>query len=297
MPKSFFKNEINVNESLLDKGLKIIIQAFNEQKNEFSQRLSLLQSENKKLKEENFLYKNKLTSLQQKLNSLSKTALLLDEETEDKKIEEKKIMEQVLNNDIHLSKNNINNILNKSKNNIISRNDRTYLGKNTTTFRKKKFQSIYINNENQKLNSNGSINIKHKRTNSNNFKNLKYAINYPQKTTYMKAVNYLNNDTNSNNNSENISNNIEKSNNNDIIGKIDLKDSELSEDNDSKLYKKLNLFLEACKMELNAIDYENILELLKSFETNSDINIKKKIKKIINNRSKLDKLLEDIFES
>ena len=93
MPKSFFKNEINVNESLLDKGLKIIIQAFNEQKNEFSQRLSLLQSENKKLKEENFLYKNKLTSLQQKLNSLSKTALLLDEETEDKKIEEKKIME------------------------------------------------------------------------------------------------------------------------------------------------------------------------------------------------------------
>ena len=33
MPKSFFKNEINVNESLLDKGLKVIIQAFNEQKN------------------------------------------------------------------------------------------------------------------------------------------------------------------------------------------------------------------------------------------------------------------------
>jgi hypothetical protein len=296
MPKSFFKNEINVNESLLDKGLKVIIQAFNEQKNEFSQRLSLLQSENKKLKEENFLYKNKLTSLQQKLNSLSKTALLLDEETEDKKIEEKKIMEQVLNNDIHLSKNNINNILNKSKNNIISRNDRTSLGKNTTTFRKKKFQSIYINNENQKLNSNGSINIKHKRTNSNNFKNLKYSINYPQKTTYMKAVNYLNNDTNSNN-SENISNNIEKSNNNDIVGKIDLKDSDFSEDNDSKLYKRLNLFLEACKMELNAIDYENILELLKSFETNSDINVKKKIKKIINNRSKLDKLLDDIFES
>ena len=50
-------------------------------------------------------------------------------------------------------------------------------------------------------------------------------------------------------------------------------------------------------MELNAIDYENILELLKSFETNSDIDIKKKIKKIINNRSKLDKLLDDIFES
>ena len=175
-------------------------------------------------------------------------------------------------------------------------NHKYVIGSFDDTFRKKKFQSIYINNENQKLNSNGSINIKHKRTNSNNFKNLKYSINYPQKTTYMKAVNYLNNDTNSNN-SENISNNIEKSNNNDIVGKIDLKDSDFSEDNDSKLYKRLNLFLEACKMELNAIDYENILELLKSFETNSDINVKKKIKKIINNRSKLDKLLDDIFES
>ena len=55
MPKSFFKNEIDVNESLLDKGLKIIIQAFNEQKSEFSQRLSLLQSENKKLKRKFFI--------------------------------------------------------------------------------------------------------------------------------------------------------------------------------------------------------------------------------------------------
>ena len=43
--------------------------------------------------------------------------------------------------------------------------------------------------------------------------------------------------------------------------------------------------------------YENILELLKSFETGSDITIKKKIKKIINNKNGLIKLFNDIFES
>ena len=159
MPKSFFKNEIN--ESLLDKGLKMIIQAFNEQKNEYNQKISLLQLEIKKLKEENFLYKNKLTSLQQKLNSLSKTALLFDEVTEDKKNEENKIMGQNLNNEILLSSDNINNIMSKNKNNIMSRNDRTdrtSLGKNTT-FRKKKFQSIYVNNENKKINNIGTTQI------------------------------------------------------------------------------------------------------------------------------------------
>ena len=295
MPKSFFKNEIN--ESLLDKGLKMIIQAFNEQKNEYNQKISLLQLEIKKLKEENFLYKNKLTSLQQKLNSLSKTALLFDEETVDKKSEEKKNMGQTLNNEILLSSDNINNIMSKNKNNIMSRNDRTdrtSLGKNTT-FRKKKFQSIYINNENKKINNIGTIN-NHHRANSNNFKNMKYTINYPHKTSYMKEINYL--DINNNSiNSENKPNNLENNNKNDILEKIELKDSELSDDNDSKLYKKLNIFLDACKIELNAIDYENILELLKSFETNSDIDVKKKIKKIINNRCKLDKLLDDIFNS
>ena len=112
----------------------------------------------------------------------------------------------------------------------------------------------------------------------------------------MKEINYL--DINNNSiNSENKPNNLENNNKNDILEKIELKDSELSDDNDSKLYKKLNLFLDACKIELNAIDYENILELLKSFETNSDIDVKKKIKKIINNRCKLDKLLDDIFNS
>ena len=68
-----------------------------------------------------------------------------------------------------------------------------------------------------------------------------------------------------------------------------------SNDN-SKIYKKLNLFLEKCKTELNALDYENILELFKTFENDSDVNIRKKVKKIIKDKTNLKELFDDIFE-
>ena len=294
MPKNLFKEKKN--ESLLNKGINIIIQAFNEQKNEFSENISLLQNEIKKLKEENFVYKNKLTTLQQKLNSLSKTVLLLDEDGEETKNEEEKnIGIENINSEINSINKNILN--NKKINNSISRNNRTSLGKNISVIKKKFITNTFNSkDENKKINSIKNIDIKHKRTYTNNFKNLKYSIKNPEKPSYMKALNYLKNNTNNNhnnNNNENISNNSEISINNDPLDKIDLKEIEKSSDNDSEIYKKLNLFLEESKRELNALDYENILELL----SGSDINIKKKIKKIINNRNGLIKLFEDIFES
>lgn len=294
MPKSSLNEEMN-NESLLDKGLKIIIRAFNEQKKEYSKNIFLLQSEIKKLKEENSIYKNKLTSLQEKLNSLSKTALLLDEDVEESKNEEdKKALMQTLNTEFHFPN---KTLINKNKNNNFSRNNRTSLGNNISNI-KKKFKTNIFNDtvENKKNNDVKNINNNHKRTYSNNYKNLKYMINYQKKPIYKKAFNYLRNNTN--NISENISNDFEMNNNN-LEEKIDLKDMEISNDNDndSKLYNKLNLFLEECKSELNALDYENVLELLKSFETDSDIDIKKKIKSIISNRNKLIKLFDSIFDS
>ena len=298
MPKNLFKEKKN--ESLLNKGINIIIQAFNEQKSEFSENISLLQNEIKKLKEENFVYKNKLTTLQQKLNSLSKTVLLLDEDGEETKNEEEKnIGIENINSEINSINKNILN--NKKINNSISRNNRTSLGKNISVIKKKFITNTFNSkDENKKINSIKNIDIKHKRTYTNNFKNLKYSIKNPEKPSYMKALNYLKNNTNNNNNNnnnENISNNSEISINNDPLDKIDLKEIEKSSDNDSEIYKKLNLFLEESKRELNALDYENILELLKSFETGSDITIKKKIKKIINNKNGLIKLFNDIFES
>jgi len=294
MPKSSLNEEMN-NESLLEKGLKIIIRAFNEQKKEYSKNIFLLQSEIKKLKEENSIYKNKLTSLQEKLNSLSKTALLLDEDVEESKNEEeKKVLMQTLNTEFHFPN---KTLINKNKNNNFSRNNRTSLGNNISNIKKKFKTNIFNDNvENKKNNDVKNINNNHKRTYSNNYKNLKYMINYQKKPIYKKAFNYLRNSTN--NISENISNDFEINNNN-LEEKIDLKDMEISNDNDndSKLYNKLNLFLEECKSELNALDYENVLELLKSFETDSDIDIKKKIKSIISNRNKLIKLFDSIFDS
>ena len=70
----------------------------------------------------------------------------------------------------------------------------------------------------------------------------------------------------------------------------------ISGDSNCKLYKKLNNFLEECKIKLNALDYENIINLLKSFEIDSNIDVRKKIKKILNNNHKLCKLVDTIFK-
>ena len=294
MPKNVFKEQLN--ESLLDKGLKIIISAFNEQKDEYNNNISLLKSEIKKLQEENFIYKNKLTSLQQKLNSLSKTVLLLDEEVDETKKEEEKAKMETLNTEFHLSN---PNLINNNKNNIISRNNNSVLFKKSTIQNKKYLTNCFIN-ENKKINNIKSININSfKRANTNNMKNLKYSINNRDKTSYMKSINYLNNNNSYKNEfGLNISDNSKNKNIANIISKkIDLKEMETSEENNSKLYEQLNLFLEECKSGLNALDYENVVELLNSLETGSDIDIKNKIRKIIYNKHKLIKLFNDIFES
>ena len=258
----------------------MIILAFNEQKNEFTQSISILKSEIKKLKDENYLYKNKLTLLQKKLNSLSKTVLLLDEETEESKNEEnKKIMMQTLNTELKSKKNN----------NHISRNsNRVFMTKNLSM--KTKINSP--NDENKKQNNINKANltntcIKHKRPYTSNFKNLKYEKKNQIPYEQNKIANNLNS-------SDNISSNSELSNlkNLNCVGG-DL--NYFSNDN-SKIYKKLNLFLEKCKTELNALDYENILELFKTFENDSDVNIRKKVKKIIKDKTNLKELFDDIFE-
>ena len=294
MPKNAFTEQLN--ESLLDKGLKIIISAFKEQKDEYNNNISLLKSEIKKLQEENFIYKNKLTSLQQKLNSLSKTVLLLDEEVDETKKEEEKAKMETLNTEFHLSN---PNLINNNKNNIISRNNNSVLFKKSTIQNKKYLTNCFIN-ENKKINNIKSININSfKRANTNNMKNLKYTINNRDKTSYMKSINYLNNNNSYKNEfGLNISDNSKNKNiANIILKKIDLKEMETSEENNSKLYEQLNLFLEECKSGLNALDYENVVELLNSLETGSDIDIKNKIRKIIYNKHKLIKLFNDIFES
>ena len=180
MPKNI-KEQID--QSLLDKGLKIIICAFNEQKKEYSKNILQLESEIKKLKEENFIYKNKLTILQQKLNTLSKTFCVLDIEAEeakneiDKKIKESKKVMATVNNDFS---NNINK--NRKKNNSVSNKFNLYknfLLQNKTN----NFQS----NQGEAESKNSNL-----KAYSNYQYNLKYVIDSPRNNTYNKVIENIN---------------------------------------------------------------------------------------------------------
>ena len=125
---------------------------------------------------------------------------------------------------------------------------------------------------------------------------MKYTINYQEKNTTNKNIYNLNNNDIKNFN-ENFSNMSEMSLNNNTTNNLKgCKDMEISGDNNSEIYKKLNLFLQECKTVLNELEYEGVLQLLKSFEKNSDVDIRKKIKKIIKNKKKLTDLFDDIFE-
>ena len=374
-------NKEQKDQSLLDKGFKIILCAFNEQKKEYSKNILQLESEIKKLKEENYIYKNKLTLLQQKLNSLSKTVCVLDIDAEESKnemdkkiIESKKVMATV-NNEY---KNNVNK--NKKKNNSVG-------------IKYSLYKNFLLHNKNYNCVPNlgdgdGDSNSK---ANSNYQYNIKYKIDSPKNASYNRVIenlNYLKRKTNNqndnsythnsflmestpkeinnnniceesrtdrdfrkrkifsekfleinkkknskknafninnkmkeilniNNNSSSInindSNEVNKKNEDDLYRKNNndfssnlcsknseedtyFKDMKISGDNNSKLYKKLNIFLEECKVKLNALDYENVINLLKSFEIDSSIDVRKKVKKIINNNHKLCKLFDNIFE-
>ena len=384
MPKN---NNSQLEQNLLDKGLKIIICAFNEQKKEYSKNILQLESEIKKLKEENNIYKNKLTLLQQKLNILSKTVCVLDVEAEeaknqiDKKYSEsKKVIATVNNNIINKNRKKNNSVGNKFtlyKNFLLQNtginllnheqpesrnlNQKAYSNNlqydlkyiidtpkisynkvedniNYLKRRKKYFQNENSCTHNSFLVENTpkdiDINIEESRTDRDFYKrkifsekNLeinkaKYSknkinkktkeiININNNNSISSAANDLNdiNGSSIKKNEDNLYNinkknkeNNNNNNNSNICSKntsedeIYFKDMKISGDNNSKLYKKLNNFLEECKIKLNALDYENVINLLKSFEIDSNIDIRKKVKKFLNNNHKLCKLFDNIFE-
>ncbi len=381
-------NNVQIEQNLLDKGFNIIICAFNEQKKEYTKNILQLESELKKLKEENYIYKNKLTILQQKLNTLSKTVCDLDIEKEESKNqmenkipESKKGMATVsiehnnlyrkrkknnsVNNKFSLYKNfllqnknfnfpnqnpveakttsqraylnnyqyNLKGIIDANKTsynkamenlNCLRRNKITFHNDNSLThnsflventpknvdvnffeesrtdrdfykrkmfsekdlkINKKKHRKTYINNNKELyLNNNDNL-IKNYNSNNYNEYNNNSDIRKNGDDTYLNK----NDNENSNNNSNACSKKTSES-------EIYFKDMKISGDNNSKLYKKLNIFLEECKVELNALDYEKIIDLLKSFEIDSNIDVRKKVKKILNNNQKLCKLFDNIFE-
>ncbi len=374
MPKSTTEE---IHQSLFDKGLKIIMSAFNEQKKEYSKIIYKQEIEIKQLKEENNMYKNKLSILHKKLYTISRTFCDIQIDNEKDK-EDNYQIQNYHNNTIQKGYNTFKNIYQK-KNKKDSFNTQKSLNKNHNcsvqeeakssrfenrplrTHQKNKNSSIsHFTLKNYFLNDNvgygnymENLNIVKKKTilndsneddlnknksyvidtskniSLNNFEESKSDRDLEQKSKISET--FLNLKINKKENKFGISKIIANNNNNipfitdnnknnnglnyingeDIVSNkikndeiISSKSSNENEDlkenkerNNSSMYKKLNLFLEKCKVKLNALDYEKVIKLLKYYENDSSVEVKQKIKKIISNNKKLCKKFDDIFES
>jgi hypothetical protein len=332
MPK---KNNEDLQQTLLNKGIEIVLSAFNEQKKEFKKTIYELEKENSKLKEENNIYKNKLSILHKKLSKISKTFCDIDIEDEETKVQANE----------NINNNNNNYVKETGKNTCPNR--KSILYKNFYSQNKDHNYTSYIaknikeNGERKKNNANYQYNLKNifnqqnndclnyfrrnidiKRLNDstsysveNNSKEIKLddynesntSRKFPKKNIFsekfIKNKNKEIQETSNNSNDTNILNfnnkNDIKNKENNYINNVDIiptsNEDEMTTESRALNYKKLNTFLEKCKVKLNALDYEKILNIFKSFGNNSNIDAEKKIKKIINNNQKLCKLFDDLF--
>jgi hypothetical protein len=332
MPK---KNNEDLQQTLLNKGIEIVLSAFNEQKKEFKKTIYELEKENSKLKEENNIYKNKLSILHKKLSKIPKTFCDIDIEDEETKVQANE----------NINNNNNNYVKETGKNTCPNR--KSILYKNFYSQNKDHNYTSYIaknikeNGERKKNNANYEYNLKNifnqqnndclnyfrrnidiKRLNDstsysveNNSKEIKLddynesntSRKFPKKNIFsekfIKNKNKEIQETSNNSNDTNILNfnnkNDIKNKENNYINNVDIiptsNEDEMTTESRALNYKKLNTFLEKCKVKLNALDYEKILNIFKSFGNNSNIVAEKKIKKIINNNQKLCKLFDDLF--
>ena len=332
MPK---KNNEDLQQTLLNKGIEIVLSAFNEQKKEFKKTIYELEKENSKLKEENNIYKNKLSILHKKLSKISKTFCDIDIEDEETKVQANENINNNNNNYVkETGKNTCPNRKSILYKNFYSQNKdhnyTSYITKNIKENgeRKKNITNYQYNLKNIFNQQNNDClnyckrNIDIKRLNDstsysveNNSKEIKLddynesntSRKFPKKNIFsekfIKNKNKEIQETSNNSNDTNILNfnnkNDIKNKENNYINNIDIiptsNEEEMIIENRALNYKKLNTFLEKCKVKLNALDYEKILNIFKSFGNNSNIEAEKKIKKIINNNHKLCKLFDDLF--
>ncbi len=352
-----------------NKGLKILMNAFSAQTKEYSKTIYEQEIEIKRLKEENNIYKNKLSLLHKKLCMMSKTFCDINMENEETKIqsEENQVIHKELmtvnnmypqkikkdsftNHKASLEKNlkfssfqekpkssRLQNKMQKKNSSNHHYNNLKYLLNNNNrdynrlignlNYLKKK--SINVDNNGDELNNTHN----HKNTNSyftavrkeNDKKNENFKTEREYRNKKIFSDNFIednemnieipdlfSNNTisfNDNNMNDNIKNNdnFKSKNDSDIEPKNKkyednlkakaLMEDESKEQSGSSTYQKLNLFLEKCKVKLNALDYEKIINVLKFYENNVNIDIIKKIKKIINSNIKLCELFDDIFET
>jgi len=332
MPK---KNNEDLHQTLLNKGIEIVLSAFNEQKKEFKKTIYELEKENNKLKEENNIYKNKLSILHKKLSKISKTFCDIDMEDEETKVQANENLNNINNNFIkETGKNTCPNRKSVLYKNFYSQNKdhnyTSYIAKNIKENgeRKKNNANYQYNLKNifnkqnteclnyfkrnidiKRLNDSTSYSVENnsKEFNIDDYNESNTSRKYPKTNIFSeKFIKMKNKEIQETSNNSNDTNALNINNKKDIknkennyINNVDIiptsNEEEITTESRALNYKKLNTFLEKCKVKLNALDYEKILNIFKSFGNNCNIDAEKKIKKIINNNHKLCKLFDDLF--
>ena len=171
----------NIDIKEFQRGIQIIIEAFNEQKkqyikiiNSMNERINSLEHIVNKLKEENSFYQNKLQTLQKNIKCISKSICQLKDDEiliNDKDKENSKIIEDKDKNNLNENESFLKSILDK-------KNITDYFEINNSN----KFEIQDIKNKNQKNKFNEKLNYY---TNENDISNNKRDI------IYMKAINKL----------------------------------------------------------------------------------------------------------
>ena len=172
-------NEKNIVINEFQRGIQIILEAFNQQKNQYiniinsmNEKIIFLEKQLNKLKKENSIYQNRLQNLQKNIKCISKTICQL-------KDDEISINEGFFNNNIE---DNDKNNLNENEN---------YLKSMTEKNKPKDYQ------EDNNLSKIEMQNLKNNNYKNNNFNDLNYytkanKISVNKKATiYMKAINKI----------------------------------------------------------------------------------------------------------
>ena len=228
-------NDRNIDIKELKKGIQMILRAFNEQKekylkiiNSMKEKISLLEEQVIKLKEENNLYQNKLYTLQKNIKCISKTICQIKDEEESNESKNISDMDKSDKSNSSELDQNLKIKLTKDKNkDFFKKHSLNKLEmKKTTKNNKNQEINDYFREDNNIYRREDDIQIKKKDRNDNNYlKNLyktinnkKYNIKKESLSGFSKIANYDKNDyvryTEIKNDKE-IKENLYETNNND----------------------------------------------------------------------------------
>ena len=180
-------NDRNIDIKELKKGIQMILRAFNEQKekylkiiNSMKEKISLLEEQVIKLKEENNLYQNKLYTLQKNIKCISKTICQIKDEEESNESKNISDMDKSDKSNSSELDQNLKIKLTKDKNkDFFKKHSLNKLEmKKTTKNNKNQEINDYFREDNNIYRREDDIQIKKKDRNDNNYlKNLYKTIN------------------------------------------------------------------------------------------------------------------------